>query len=135
MDAITITMSSMGKVEWVVKGKKAFTVKSDKEFGMIGVDALYTGDEKEKTRITSDQGMYNVDKSHLVFIDQVVVDKPKSQQKMYTDLLHYYNDKKMAISPGNVEIRGPDFSIKAGRLDYDLAEKSYDFSNRVICKF
>ena len=135
MDAITITMSSWGRVEWVINAKKAFTVKSDKEIGMIGVDALYTGDEKEQTRIISDRGIYTVDESHLVLIDNVVVDRPVSQQKMYTDLLHYYNEQKMIISPGNVEIRGPDFTISSGRLEYDLVSKGYDFSNRVVCEF
>lgn len=135
MDAITITMSSWGRVEWIVNAKQAFTVKSDKEIGMLEVDALYTGDEKEHTRITSDRGLYNIDESHLVLIENVVVDKPVSQQRMYTDLLHYYNDKKMIISPGKVEIRGPDFTIRAGRLEYDLVSKGYDFSNRVICEF
>jgi LPS export ABC transporter protein LptC len=135
MDAITITMSSWGRVEWVINAKKAFTAKSDNEIGMIGVDALYTGDEKEQVRIISDRGIYTVDESHLVLIDNVVVDRPVSQQKMYTDLLHYYSDKKMIISPGKVEIRGPDFTIRSGRLEYDLVSKGYDFSNRVICEF
>ena len=135
MDAITITMSSLGRVEWVVNAKQAFTVKSDNEIGMIDVDALYTGDEKDQTRITSERGMYNVDKSHLVLIDNVVVDKSASQQQMFTDLLHYYNDKKLIVTPGVVEIKGPDFTIRAGSLEYDLVSKNYDFSNRVICEF
>lgn len=135
MDALTITMSNWGQVEWVVQARQAFTAKSDKEIGMVGVDALYTGDKKEQMRITSDRGMYNVDTSHLVLIDHVVVDKPVSQQKMFTDLLHYYNDEKMVVSPGKVEIKGPEYSIRAGRLEYDLVSKGYDFSNRVICKF
>lgn len=135
MDAITLTMSSHGTIEWVVNAKQAFTVKSDKEIGMLGVDALYTGDEKENTRITSERGIYNMDKGHLVLIDQVVVDKPRSKQKMFSDLLHYYNNEKMLVSPGKVKIQGPDFVIQAGRLDYDLISKNYDFSNRVVCEF
>ncbi len=135
MDALTITMTSWGVVEWVVNAKQAFTTKSDKQIGMIDVDALYTGDKKGHTRITSDRGMYNVNESHLILIDNVVIDKPDSQQQMNTDLLHYYNDEKLIISPGEVEIRGPDFTIKSGRFEYDLVSKGYDFSNRVICDF
>ena len=135
MDAITITMSSLGRVEWVVNAKQAFTVKSDKEIGMIDVDALYTGEGKEQTRVTSERGLYNVDKSHLVLIDNVVVDKSSSQQQIYTDLLHFYNDKKLIVTPGAVKIKGPDFTISAGSLEYDLVSNNYDFSNRVICEF
>jgi LPS export ABC transporter protein LptC len=111
-------------------------VKSDKEIGMIDVDALYTGGEgKEQTRVTSERGMYNVDKSHLVLIDNVVVDKSSSQQQIFTDLLHFYNDKKLIVTPGAVKIKGPDFTISAGSLEYDLVSNNYDFSNRVICEF
>lgn len=135
MDALTITMSSWGQVEWVINARQAFTGKTDKEIGMIEVDARYKGDKEEPTRITSERGLYNVDTSHLVLIDNVVVDRQASQQKLYTELLHYYNDEKVVVSPGKVTINGPDFSIKAGRLEYDLVSKGYDFSNRVICNF
>ena len=76
-----------------------------------------------------------LNKGHLVLIDDVVVEKPVSRQTMYTQLLHYYNDDKRIVSPGDVEIKGPDFNIRAGRLDYDLISRDYDFSNRVICEF
>ncbi|MGW8161766.1 MAG: LPS export ABC transporter periplasmic protein LptC, partial [Desulfobulbales bacterium] len=131
MDSITITMSNWGRVEWVINAKRAFTGKSDKEIGMMDVDAVYTGDDQEKTNITSSRGMYNVNKSHLILIDDVVILKPSSKQEMYTDLLHYYNKKKLVVCPGDVELRGPDFTITAGRLDYDLLKDNYDFSGRV----
>lgn len=135
MDAVTITMSNWGKVEWVINARQAFTVKSDTEIGMIDVDAVYTGDKEEQTLINSKRGFYDVNTSHLVLIDDVVVDKPASQQRMYTDLLHYYNGRKMIISPGDVRLEGPDFTIRAGRLDYDLVSNGYEFSKRVICEF
>lgn len=135
MDSLTITLSSWGKVEWLVNARQAFTTKNDNEIGMIDVDALYTGDKKEKTRITSNRGIYKIDQGHLVLIDDVVVDKTKTKKKMFTDLLHYYSNDKMVVSPGKVKIQGPDFTIRAGRLDYDLVSNNYDFSNRVICDF
>jgi len=135
MDALTITMTSWGNVEWVIKADQAFTGKTDKEIGMIGVNALYKGEKKERTRITSDRGLYMIDTSHLVLIDNVVVEKSVAKQKMFTDLLHFYNRDKRIVSPGSVRIKGPDFTIRAGRLDYDLISRDYDFSNRVICEF
>ena len=41
----------------------------------IEVDAVYTGEDKDNTHITSSRGMYNVDESHLILIDDVVIDK------------------------------------------------------------
>jgi LPS export ABC transporter protein LptC len=135
MDTVTITLSNQGRVEWVVNAQRAFTAESDKDIGMIEVDAVYTSVDGLVTRITSSRGRYQVDKRHLTLIDDVVIRKPALKQEMYTDLLHYYDATKMAVSPEDLEIIGPDFSIQAGRMDYDLANDGYDFSNRVIVDF
>jgi len=131
MDTITITLSTRGRVEWVVNAKQAFTGQSDKEIGMIDVDALHTGQNNDPIKITSAQGMYDMDKRHLILMDNVVIRKPAENQEMFTELLHYYDARKMAVSPGEVEIRAPDYTIEAGRLDYNLADNDYDFSNGV----
>lgn len=135
MDNVTITMSSKGRVDWVVDAEQAFTAESDKQISLIGVNALYTDEAQKQTRITSDKGKYDVNKSHLVLIDHVVVDQKASQQKMYTDLLHYYGDRELVVSPGRVEIQGKDFNIKAGSMEYYLAARDYVFSGRVVCQF
>ncbi|HHO47431.1 MAG TPA: LPS export ABC transporter periplasmic protein LptC [Desulfobacteraceae bacterium] len=131
MDAITITMYNRGLEEWIVNAERAYTGDTDREIGMEEVDAVYTGGEQERTRITSSRGMYNVDERHLVLIDDVVIVKPVSRQEMYTDLLHYYNTTKLVVCPGDVELRGPEFTIRAGRLDYDMLTDNYDFGGRV----
>jgi len=130
MDAITITLTSNGREEWVVNAKRAFTGKTDKELGMIDVDALYTG-KNERMTVTSNRGTYFVDERHLILIDNVVIHKPKSGEELYTDLLHYYDATKMAVSPVDVDIKGPKFSLQAGRMDYELSTDGYDFSERV----
>ncbi|MDY0350014.1 MAG: LPS export ABC transporter periplasmic protein LptC [Desulfobulbaceae bacterium] len=131
MDAITITMFNRGREDWIVNAERAYTGDTDREIGMEKVDAVYTGGEEERTRITSSRGMYNVDERHLVLIDDVVIVKPVSRQEMYTDLLHYYNTTKLVVCPGDVELRGPEFTIRAGRLDYDMLTDNYDFGGRV----
>jgi len=131
MDTITITMSDRGRVDWVINAEKAFTGQSDKEIGMKGVDALYTDKNGIKTLINSSRGMYDVDERHLILEDNVVIRKPGAGQEMFTDLLHYYDDRKTAVSPGDVEIKGPNYKIDAGRMRYDLATDSYDFSKGV----
>lgn len=131
IDTFSITMSNKGRVEWVINADRAFTGQSDQEVGMIGVDALYTDKNNDKTYITSSKGKYDLTKRHLVLIDNVVIRKPAAKQEMFTDLLYYYGDTKKVISPGDVEIKSPDYSVKAGRLDYDVANNLYKFSNRV----
>jgi LPS export ABC transporter protein LptC len=131
MEKIAITMSSGGKLEWVINAHEAFTRENDKDIGMAGVDATYSGGDQEKTRITSDKGRYNITDGHLILSKNVVINKPLSRQQLHTDLLHYYNHRKTVVCPDNVELLGPDFKIRAGRLEYDLVSHGYDFSNRV----
>jgi len=131
MDTVTITMSTAGRVEWTINADQAFTIKSDREIGMLKVDAVYEGDEEDKTHITSSRGQYDIDQGHLTLIDDVVIVKPATKQEMYTDLLNYYNTSRTVVCPGKVKLVGPDFTIRAGRLDYDLARHSYDFGGRV----
>lgn len=130
MDSITVTLSSMGKKEWVVNAKQAFTGKSDQELRMNDVEALYEGKDEPIT-ISSKRGTYFIDKRHLVLTENVVIRKPKSREELYSDLLHYYDTTKMVISPSTVDIKGPKFTLQAGRMDYDLTTDGYDFSQGV----
>jgi len=135
MDSLTITMSTMGRVDWIINAKRAFSGKTDRDIGMTGVDALYTAKDNTKTHITSDRGTYIIDQRHLSLIDNVILRKPSQNHELFTDLLHYYDATKMAVSPGKVEIKAPNFSIQAGRMDYDLSSDAYDLSDRVLCIF
>jgi len=131
MEAIKITMASAGRVEWEITAAQAFTGENDKDIGMVGVDAVYTGTDQEMTRISSARGQYDIGESHLTLMEDVVVDKPLSRQKLLTDLLHYYNNRKVVFCPGKVELLGPDFRIRGGSLRYDLVSRGYDFGDRV----
>ena len=135
LDHITITLSSNGRTEWTVNAERAFTGKTDREIGMIEVDALYTGKGKEPITVTSSRGTYLMDERHLILINNVVVRKPDSKEELYTDLLHYYDSSKMVISPVAVDIRGENFNLQAGRMDYDLSSDGYDFNERVKVEF
>lgn len=131
MDAVAITMSSGGEVEWDITAAQAYTGENDKEISLVGVEANYTGGRREQTRITSERGHYDIGASQLTLIDGVVIDQPLSRQRLLTDLLEYSNRNKTVVCPDKVELQGPDFRIRAGRLDYDLARNGYDFSGRV----
>jgi LPS export ABC transporter protein LptC len=72
-----------------------------------------------------------MDDQHLTLIDDVVIVKPLQHEEMHSDLLHYYDTTKMLVSPGDVEIKGPKFDLKAGRMVYEVSIGEYDFNNRV----
>jgi LPS export ABC transporter protein LptC len=131
MDAVAITLSSNGREEWQIDADRAYTGEDDYEIKMDGVSAMYIGNEKEPTNITSRQGKYYINERHLVLIDEVVITKPVSDQQMFSDLLHYYDATKMVVSPGPVLLKGPGLNLTAGRMDYDLATEGYDFGDRV----
>jgi len=132
MDKLTITLSTNGRLEWTINAERAFTGKSDREIGMIDVDALYTGKDKDSMTITSNRGTYLMDERHLILIDNVVLKNPAKKEELYTDLLHYYDATKMVVSPVDVEIRSPNFTLEAGRMDYDMSTEAYDFNDRVV---
>ncbi len=131
MDTVTITLTSNGKQEWLINAERAKTGKSDRIIEMEVVNARYIGKGKAPTHIVSRQGQYLIDDRHLILIDDVVISKPETKEVLYTDLLHYYDATKMAVSPGEVELQGPSFRLEGGRMDYDLSTDGYDFSNRV----
>lgn len=131
MDTVTITLSTEGEDEWRVTAERAQTGKDDREIKMTKVNALYIGDQREPTHLTSKRGRYYIDERHLTLFDSVVIRKPLSNQELNTELLHYYDGTKMAVSPDDVKIKGPRFQLNAGRMDYDLSTDGYDFSDRV----
>ncbi len=135
LDSIIISLSSQGRNTWIINADKAFTGKSDRDIGMENIDAVYISKDQEKTYVTSNQGSYKIDKRHMTLTDDVVIRKPAKQQEMYTELLHYYDADKMIVSPVDVMIQGPDFTIFGGRLDYDLVSDAYEIGDRVLCKF
>jgi len=131
METVAITLTSNGEEEWVINATRAQTGKTDRIILMEEVDAKYIGKNKTPTNITSNKGQYFIDDRHLILIDDVVITRPLSKEVMYTDLLHYYDATKMAVSPGDVQLLGPNFMLEGGRMDYDLSTDGYDFSERV----
>lgn len=131
MDTVVIVLTSNGNEEWQITSERAQTGENDREIRMDLVNAIYIGKEKPPTHITSRQGKYFIDQRHLQLIDDVVISRPKTREKLYTDLLDYYDETKMAVSPGDVKLVAPNFQLEGGRMDYDLSTDGYDFNDRV----
>ena len=134
MDTVAITLTNDGNEEWQIDADRAYTGDSDHEIKMEGVNAMFIGKGKDPTNITSKKGLYYINDRHLILIDKVVVSKPTRNQQMFSELLHYYDNTKMAVSPGKVDLRAPNLDLTAGRMDYDLSTDAYEFSDRVKVK-
>ena len=131
MEDVVISFITHGVQTWTIKAEQAQTGTTDREIHMINVDALYHKKGESPINITSRNGRYHMDDQHLTLIDDVVIVKPLQYEEMHSDLLHYYDTTKMLVSPGDVEIKGPKFDLKAGRMVYEVSIGEYDFSNRV----
>lgn len=134
MDSVSITLTSKGKEEWQIDAKQAYTGERDNEIEMVAVNAMYIGTEREPTNVVSERGRYLVEARELILMDKVRISKPRQREQLRTELLHYYDNTKMAHSPGPVEIITEDFHLNAGSMDYDLSTDGYDFGKRVRVK-
>ena len=131
MENVIIAFVTQGSPTWTIKAKRAQTGTTDREIYMSNVDALYHKQGKSPIKITSMSGMYYMDDQHLTLTDDVVIIKPLQHEKMYSDLLHYYDTTKMLVSPEAVEIKTPKFNLKGGKMDYNVSTGWYNFNNGV----
>ena len=131
MDAVAITMTSNGKEEWQIDAARAYTGEREHEILMEEVSAIYIGDEKEPINIESRNGLYLIDKRHLILPDRVKVVKPTRDQILLSERLEYDDADKMLVSPGKVTITAPGMKLNAGRMDYDFSTEGFEFSDRV----
>lgn len=131
MEDVVLTFSTKGQLTWTVKAKQARTGKTDREIDMMVVDAVYSKKDDDPLTVTSKTGKYQMDEQHLTLTEDVVLTKPVQQESLHTELLHYYDGIKKLVSPEAVQITGKKLNLKAGKMDYDISTKDYDFGGRV----
>lgn len=131
MEDVVLTFTSNGQLTWTVKAVEARTGRTDREIDMSGVDAVYSKKGDDPLLVTSRRGLYRMDAKHLTLIEDVVLTKPVQRERLRTELLHYYDAKKLLVSPDKVRISSPSFELNGGRMNYDLSTKAYDFGGRV----
>jgi LPS export ABC transporter protein LptC len=133
MNRVHITQSHHGQTTLTIAAVRAMTGQSSNEFRMEDVNATITSKEGEQTHVTAGKGLFDKGSSQLSLMDDVVINKPKDNYQIYTDLLHYNDKTKIANCPGPTRLLGEDVSIKGGSLEYNLLSKSYDIGGRVFC--
>jgi LPS export ABC transporter protein LptC len=131
MDDVVLTFYSKGELTWTVKAAEARTGKTDREIDMTTVHAVYSKKGDDPLTVTSKLGSYHMDDKHLTLIKDVVLVKPVQQEELHTELLHYYDQSKVLISPVDVQIQSPTFDLQGGNMHYDVSTKAYNFGGRV----
>ncbi len=134
MQTIRILQNQKGKDTAVIRAEKARTNPSDLNLVIMEkVDAEIFDDGGNVTHITSDSGEYNLAAQNLSLIKDVVVNKTRDKQFMYTDLLHYNSQKRTVVCPGKTILKGEEAEIDGGSLEYDITSQTYVIGNRVKC--
>ncbi len=131
LESVAITLTSKGVDEWQIDAGQAYTGEEDKTIELVGVNAMYIGRKHPPTNIESQRGRYLVEARELVLMGKVRIRRPLDKQELRTELLHYFDASKLAISPGDVEITTPGFHLNAGSMKYNLTTNAYDFGSRV----
>ncbi|MBW1634732.1 MAG: LPS export ABC transporter periplasmic protein LptC [Deltaproteobacteria bacterium] len=131
MKKITILQNQKGKDTALIRAESARTAGHSKVFVLRKVDADLFDAAGNITHVVSNTGEYNVTTKVLTLIDDVVVNKTRDKQFLYTDLLYYDGDKRTVRCPGKTRLVSQNATIDGGSLDYDIEAARYDIGGRV----
>jgi LPS export ABC transporter protein LptC len=134
MQTIRILQNQKGKDTAIIRAEKARTNPSDLDLVIMEkVDAEIFDDDGNVTHITSDSGEYNLVANTLSLIKDVVVNKTRDKQFLYTDLLFYNSEKRTVICPGKTRLKSEEADIDGGSLEYNINNQTYVIEKRVKC--
>jgi len=133
MTGVFLIQSKEGKLAAEIKADEAYTGDVKTNYIMKNVDAVLYSLTGEPTNIVSKKGIFYSEKEQLTLIDDVVVVKPRNNQRLYTDLLHYFDDTKIVDCPGNVRLVSDNVEVKGTSLHYDMNTQAYEITGRVYC--
>ncbi|WP_457578047.1 LPS export ABC transporter periplasmic protein LptC [Desulfomarina sp.] len=131
MESVKILQNQNGKKTALIRAKSARTGNDTDILILETVDADIFDEDGNVTHIVSRTGKYNVKTKALTLSGDVVVNKTRDKQFLYTDLLHYDSDKRTVNCPGKTKLIGENVSIDGGSLDYDINSSRYDIGGRV----
>ena len=133
METVQILQNQKGKKTALIRAKEAHTGKNPDILIMNSVNADLFDEDGYITNILAKTGKYNTVTKILTLIDDVVVNKTRDKQFLYTDLLYYHSEKRTVKCPGKTRLEGKEIAIDGGSLDYDINSASYVIGNRVHC--
>ena len=133
METVKILQNQNGVKTAIIRADNAKTDKHSDTLLMEAVNAEVFDEDGNITTIVSKTGTYNTTTEILTLTEDVVVNKIKDKQFLYTDLLQYHSKKRTVHCPGKTRLEGEDVEINGGSLDYDVTTNSYAIGNRVHC--
>lgn len=133
LDKVKITQNQNGKKTAFIVADKARTGDIPDLLLMDNVNADIFDEAGNITKIVAKNGEYNTVTKLLTLINDVVVNKTHEKQFLYTDLLHYDNNKRTVHCPGATRLEAEGAIINGGRLNYDIKTQTYVIDKRVHC--
>ena len=81
--------------------------------------------------IKAESGIYNTQARHLILNKNVIVTRDADKQQLFTDLLHYYDEKRIIDSPVPTRMVAEGAEIRGSSLRYDIVTGQYLVGGRV----
>jgi len=133
MDTVKILQNQKGKKTGFIRAQKAHTGEDPNLLILEIVNADLFDEEGNITNIVAKTGKYSTTTKILTLIDDVVVNKTRDKQFLYTDLLVYDSEQRTVNCPGKTRLQGDKVEINGGSLHYDILSQTYVIDKRVHC--
>lgn len=133
MKTVHIVQNQAGKKTAEIKASQAFTSDKPNEFVLGNVDANMFDEQGDVVNIKAKTGLYNTETRHLILSKNVVVTRVSENQKLYSNLLHYYENERVIDSPGETRMVAEKADVKGSSLTYDIVTGQYLIGGRVYC--
>lgn len=133
MDKVRIQQIHNGRKSAEIQAESARTAEKPDEYILTKVTTEVIDKEGNVTNIIADQGVYNAVTSQLTLMDNVIVQKAKDKQTLYTELLYYDDEKQTVRCPGDTRLTAEEAEIRGGSLLYQIESSRYDIGGRVKC--
>ena len=131
MQKVLITQNQAGQKTAEVQARQAFTSDKPNEFVLVDIDADLFDEQGDMVNIKADSGLYNTETRQLILNKNVVVSRDSQKQQLFTDLLHYYDDKRIIDSPVPTRMVAEGAEISGSSLRYDIVTGQYFVGGRV----
>ncbi len=133
LQKVIIAQNQAGKKTAEIRSWQAYTGDKPDEYVLTSVDADLFDDQGNRVNIKAESGIYNTQTKHLILNNNVVIDRIAENQQLYTDLLHYYDDKRIIDSPAATKMVAENARINGSSLHYDIVTGQYLIGGRVYC--
>ena len=133
MKQVQIVQNQAGKKTAEIRASQAFTSDKPNEFTLGNVDADLYDEQGGVVNIQAKTGIYNTETKHLVLSKNVIVTRVSENQRLYSNLLHYYENERRIESPGETRMVAENADVKGSSLTYDIVTGAYLIGGRVYC--